>query len=58
METRKERRVWIELLNTPKDYRGQSRLLYTEKLSITIYEENKISYYKSNFNNIYLYIQV
>jgi hypothetical protein len=48
-ETIKARRPWTDVLQTLKDHRCQSRLLYPTKLSITIDGEIKLFHGKTKF---------
>jgi hypothetical protein len=52
-EDSKTRRSWTDVLQTLRDHRCQSRLLYLAKLSITIDGETKIFHNKPNLNNIF-----
>ena len=46
----KAKRSWSSVVQTLKDSGCQPRLLYPEKLSITIERQNKIFYDKTRFN--------
>ena len=48
-ETMKARRSWADVMQTLREHKCQPRLLYTEKLSITIDGEAKIFHDKSKF---------
>ena len=54
METLKSIRAWTDVLKCLKDHRCQPRLLYPEKLSITIDGKSKIFHVKATFKQ-YLY---
>jgi hypothetical protein len=45
----KARRSWEDVIQTLREHRCQSRLLYPAKLSITIDEETKIFHDKTKF---------
>ena len=47
--TRYYERSWLDLIQSIKEYKSEPRILYTEKLSITIDEENKIFHDKIKF---------
>ena len=49
METMKARRSWIDVLQTLRNHGCKPRLLYSAKLSLTIYEESKIFHDKNRF---------
>ena len=49
METMKDRRSWIEVLQKLRDYGCKPRLLYPAKLLFTINGENKIFQDKNKF---------
>ena len=49
METMKARKSWADILKTQRDRGCKPRLLYPEKITITINEENKIFYDKTRF---------
>jgi hypothetical protein len=48
-ETMKARRSWADLIQTLREHKCQPRLLYPEKLSITIDGENKLLHDKTKF---------
>jgi hypothetical protein len=48
-ETMKARRAWSEVMQTLREHKCQTRLLYPAKLSINIYGETKIFQYKTKF---------
>jgi hypothetical protein len=48
-ETMKARRSWADVIQTLREHKCKSRLLYTAKLSITIDGENKIFHDKTKF---------
>ena len=45
----KARRSWKEVIQTLREHKFQPRLLYPEKLSITINGENKVVHDKTKF---------
>jgi hypothetical protein len=45
----KARRSWTDVIQTLREHKCQSRLLYPAKLSITIDGENKIFHDKTKF---------
>ena len=45
----KARRSWTDVIQTLREHKIQSRLLYPAKLSITIDRENKIFHDKTKF---------
>jgi hypothetical protein len=53
----KARRAWSEVMQTLREHKCQSRLLYPTKLSINIHGKTKYSMTKPNSNNVYLPIQ-
>ena len=48
-ETMKARRSWTDVIQTLKEHKWQSRLLYPAKLSITIDGESKVFHDKTKF---------
>jgi hypothetical protein len=50
----KARRSWKDVIQTLREHKSQPRLLYPEKLSITINGENKVFHDKAKFTE-YLY---
>jgi hypothetical protein len=48
-ETMKPRRSWADVIQTLREHKCQTRLLYPEKLSITIDRENKVFHVKARF---------
>ena len=50
METKKARRFWSRIMKILRDHRGQHRLLYPAKLSITIDRQSKIVHDGTRFN--------
>jgi hypothetical protein len=50
-ETMKARRSWTDVIQTPREHKCQSRLLYPTKLSITIDGETKVLYDKTKFTH-------
>jgi hypothetical protein len=49
LETMKARRSWTDVIQTPREHKWQTRLLYLAKLSISIDRENRILHDKSKF---------
>jgi hypothetical protein len=49
LKTIKARRSWADVIQTLIEYKCQLRLLYPEKLPITIDKENKIFHDKTKF---------
>jgi hypothetical protein len=45
----KARRSWADVIQTLREHKGQPRLLYSTKLSVTIDGENKIFHDKNKF---------
>jgi hypothetical protein len=43
----KARRSWADVIQTIREHKGQPRILYTEKLSITIDGETKVFHDKT-----------
>ena len=52
-ETMKSRRSWEDVIQTLREHKCQSRLLYPAKLSITIDEETKVFHDKTNSHDIF-----
>jgi hypothetical protein len=52
-ETMKARRSWVYVIQTLREHKCQSTLLYPVKLSITIDGETKTSMTKTNLHNIF-----
>jgi hypothetical protein len=48
----KARRSWTDVIQTLREHKCQCRLLYPEKLSITIDGENKLSHEKNKIHTI------
>ena len=48
-ETMKAKRAWTDVIQTLREHKCQSRLLYPAKLSITILGETKVFYEKNKF---------
>ena len=48
-ETMKDRRSWADVIQTLREHKCQSRLLYPAKLSVTIDGETKIFHDKTKF---------
>lgn len=48
VKTLKARRTWIDVRETLRDHRDQPRILYTEKLSITIHGKENTIHGKEN----------
>jgi hypothetical protein len=53
----KARISWTDVIQTLREHKCQPRLLYPEKLSITIAAETKYSMTKPNSHNIFPQIQ-
>jgi hypothetical protein len=54
-ETMKARRVWTDVIQTLREHKCQTRLIYPAKLSITIDGESKVFHNKTKFTH-YLYM--
>ena len=48
----KARRAWTDVIQTLREHKCQSRLLYPAKLSITIDGETKVFHYKTKFTHL------
>jgi hypothetical protein len=55
-ETMKVRRSWPDVLQTLREQKCQTRLLYPAKLSITMNGETKVSMRKAKLYNIFVQI--
>jgi hypothetical protein len=47
----KDRRYWTSVIQTLREHKCQPRLLYPDKLSITIDGETKVFHYKTKFTH-------
>jgi hypothetical protein len=45
----KSRRSWIDVIQTVREHKCQHRLLYSAKLSITVYGETKVFHDQTKF---------
>ena len=53
-ETLKARKSWVDVKQTLREHKCQSRLLYPAKLKIIIDGEKKVFHDKTKFTNIFL----
>jgi hypothetical protein len=47
----KARRAWTDVIQTLREHKGQPRLIYTDKLSITLDRETKVLYHRNKFTH-------